>query len=99
MNAPPRWPLVVASAGLLLLLAFGCDVASGYTYLGYYEPFGFSYGGWGPGYDVGPWRGGRFSRAAAFGGRQAFRPAPAGRAMPPIPWRARPSGLTRGPRR
>jgi hypothetical protein len=41
----------------------GCAVPDGgYAYGGgfganYYEPYGFGYGGWGPGYGVGPFRG------------------------------------------
>jgi hypothetical protein len=63
---------------------------------GYYEPFGYDYGGWGAGYRVGPSRccehrddrhdrpdGGRTGRAPA------YRPAPAGRAAPSIPGRPR----------
>jgi len=101
MSALPRRRLAVAGAGLLLLLAFGCAVPGGYggTYVGYYEPSGFSYGGWGTGYDVGPWRGGGVQHRGAFVGRQAFRPAPRGRAMPSIPSHARPGGPPHGQRR
>jgi hypothetical protein len=48
----------------------------------YYEPYGFDYGGWGPGYYVGPGRRGGFARG---GGPHAFRGAPAGRRMPSLP--------------
>jgi len=102
MSARPRRRLAVAGAGLLLLLVFGCVVPGGYegTYVGYYEPSGFSHGGWGSGYDVGPWRGGGFPRRRAFvGGSQAFRPAPPGHPIPSIPSRARSPGPARGPRR
>jgi hypothetical protein len=98
MNALPSWPLAIAATALLSLLAFGCAVPGGYgptgTYLGYYEPSGFSYGGWGSGYDVGPWRGGGLPRGggAGFVGHHAFRPAPAGRAMPSIPSHVRVGG-------
>jgi hypothetical protein len=89
--------------GLLSLLAFGCAVPGGYyggggSYLGYYEPYGFSYGGWGAGYDVGPWRAGGFPHRREFAGHYAFRPAPAGRAMPSIPSHARAGGFAHGER-
>lgn len=103
MNAPPRWPLAVVGTGLLLLLAFGCAVPGGYegTYLGYYEPYGFSGGGWGTGYDVGPWHAGGFQpdHGGAIVEHHAFRPAPAGRAMPSIPSHARPGSPAHGERR
>jgi len=64
---------------------------------GYYEPYGYDYGGWGVGYRVGPGRCcdrrddhpvGRGS--AGRGGRApAYRPAPAGRSAPSIPGRSR----------
>jgi hypothetical protein len=49
------------------------------------------YGGWGPGYYVGPpVRGGSRGWGGLRGGRRtAFRPAPAARPMPSIPSRAR----------
>jgi len=61
---------------------------------GYYEPYGYDYGGWGVGYRVGPGRccdhrddhpgdRGRAGRAPA------YRPAPAGRSAPSIPGRSR----------
>ena len=64
---------------------------------GYYEPYGYDYGGWGVGYRVGPGRccdhrddrhdhpvgGGRVGHAPA------YRPAPAGRSAPSIPGRSR----------
>ena len=104
MNALPRWPLAIAGAGMLLLLAFGCAVPGGYggTYLGYYEPYGFSYGGWGAGYDVGPWHGGggfQHGRGGEVAEHHAFRPAPAGRTMPSIPSRAGPRGSAHAARR
>ena len=37
----------------------GVDGSVGVGYdAGYYEPYGYEYGGWGPGYRVGPGRGG-----------------------------------------
>jgi hypothetical protein len=56
----------------------------------YYAPFGVDYGGWGPGYRVGPYRGGD-RRPERGGGRpspRGFRPAPAGHAIPSIPQRS-----------
>jgi hypothetical protein len=64
---------------------------------GYYEPYGYDYGGWGAGYRVGPGRccdhrddhhdhsvgRGRVGHAPA------YRPAPAGRSAPSIPGRSR----------
>jgi hypothetical protein len=68
---------------------------------GYYEPYGYDYGGWGGGYLVGPGRccgrddHGHDGRDAhdvrgGHGGRApAYRPAPAGRSAPSIPGRSR----------
>jgi hypothetical protein len=58
---------------------------------GYYEPYGYEYGGWGPGYHVGPWRGGGHPDYHGGGGGHApaYRPAPAGRSAPSIPGRSR----------
>jgi hypothetical protein len=64
---------------------------------GYYEPYGYDYGGWGGGYLVGPGRccdhrddhhddhrgGGHVGHAPA------YRPAPAGRSAPSLPGRSR----------
>jgi len=66
---------------------------------GYYEPYGYDYGGWGVGYRVGPGRCcdhrddhrddhhdvGRDRPGHA----PAYRPAPAGRSAPSIPSRSR----------
>ncbi|MGH7101750.1 MAG: hypothetical protein ACREFJ_05085 [Acetobacteraceae bacterium] len=59
-----RWPVTALVVGLLSLVMSGCVVpGGGYGYhgnpgygLGYYQPSGTSYGGWGHGYDVGPVR-------------------------------------------
>ena len=67
-----RWPMTIMVVGLFLLVVAGCVVpGSGYGYdqgtgigLGYYEPAGVDYSGWGGGYYVGPVRGG-----GAYGGR------------------------------
>jgi hypothetical protein len=60
---------------------------------GYYEPDGYAYGGWGPGYRVGPGRGG-YQR----GGHpsESYRRAPASRPTPSIPSRPRGGGGSHG---
>jgi hypothetical protein len=68
----------IAAAGVLAIVMLAACVAAGYDgddggvgYVGgYYEPYGYVYGGWGPGYRVGPPRGGA---------------GPRGRAAPSIP--------------
>jgi len=89
---------VVALLAALLAALSGCTVSSeggyggvGVSYVGgYYEPFGYDYGGWGPGYVVGPARAGR-GRAGTGPGRAGggYRHAAPGRAMPSIPQRSR----------
>jgi hypothetical protein len=73
MNASSlRWSISALVLGLFVTLAIGCvvrdggygggvNVAGG---LDYYEPYGADYGGWGPGYQVGPVRGGDYHHAA-----------------------------------
>jgi hypothetical protein len=99
MNPRVRgWTLL--TLGLLLAGLCAC-VAGGYGYgggvgydAGFYEPYGYEYGGWGPGYFVGPARdGGRGHGAPRSGG---YRGAPAGRATPSIPSGARGGGGARG---
>lgn len=90
-----RLPITIIIFGLFALLASGCVVPNGGYYdAGYYEPYGFNYGGWGPGYDVGPARARAFFGGHAFGrgAPHAFRPAAATRAMPTIPSRSRGGG-------
>jgi hypothetical protein len=96
------------AAGLFAVLLSGCVVPVGGGYaedggvsvglgVDYYEPFGAVYGGWGPGYRVGPYRGGDY-RQERGGGREAphaFRPAPASHSMPSIPSRSRSGGGSR----
>jgi len=67
---------------------------------GYYEPYGFDYGGWGGDYRVAPYRDGMRGgqRGGADHGARAFRAAPSSRAMPSIPSGAR-SGARSGGRR
>jgi hypothetical protein len=95
-----RWSTIALVLGLSTAVLSGCVVSGdGYGYdnsarigigLGYYEPYGAYYGGWGPGYRVGPTRGNnlRPDRGSRPNPR-AFRPAPAIRPMPSIPARRR----------
>jgi hypothetical protein len=67
----------------------GVDV--GYD-VGFYEPFGYEYGGWGPGYRVGPPRRGfDRGRGDVHGGapHSSYRPAAPSRSMPSLPTRSR----------
>ncbi len=98
--------------GIVTVLSSSCAVpvdggyGSGYDNnvsvgigLDYYEPWGTDYGGWGPGYRVGPYRdGGHYRGAGGRPGPREYRPVSAGRAMPSIPSRAR-SGGSGGGRR
>jgi hypothetical protein len=79
--------------GACAVTGVGVEGSVGYDG-GYYEPYGYDYGGWGVGYRVGPSRccghgddhrgdRGRVGRAPA------YRPAPAGRSAPSIPGRSR----------
>jgi hypothetical protein len=71
----------------------GVDGSVGVGYdAGYYEPYGYEYGGWGPGYRVGPGRGG--DRRGGHPG--SYRPAPSSRPTPSIPNRPRAGGGPRG---
>lgn len=95
--------LLASGLGVMIMLLLnacavtgvGVEGSVGYDG-GYYEPYGYDYGGWGVGYRVGPSRccdhrdvhvhpvdRGRGGRAPA------FRPAPAGRTAPSIPGRSR----------
>jgi hypothetical protein len=93
-----RARLTIGLAGALALAAFagcavdgvGVDGSVGVGYVGgYYEPYGYDYGGWGPGYAVGPYRGGHGGYDRDRGHAPAFRAAPRGRSMPSIPSRSR----------
>jgi hypothetical protein len=89
------WPRLTLGACLTLVLLGACevtgvgvsgDVGLGYS-AGYYEPYGYDYGGWGGRYRVSPSRGPRegghhFDR----GGRApGYRPAPGGHPAPSLP--------------
>jgi hypothetical protein len=92
---------VAGALGLLLLTALhGCVVGGGGYYQGgdaevtygadFYEPFGYEYGGWGPGYFVGPPRDAEHHHGHGhFGGSSPYRPAEPSRSMPSIPTRSR----------
>jgi len=92
-----RW--IVAGFGALALTilnacaveSVGVDGSVGYVGYdaGYYEPWGYEYGGWGGGYRVGPGRGGDRR-----GGHpsSSYRGAPASRATPSIPHGSRGGG-------
>jgi hypothetical protein len=88
-----RW-IAVALGVVALSMLNGCEVTGasvdgsvGVGYVGgYYEPYGYEYGGWGGGYRVGPGRGDdrRGSHPSP-----SYRPAPASRRTPSIPSRSR----------
>ncbi len=85
-----RRHVTIMSLGLFVLLTSGCVVPGGGYYqrtsigIGYYQPSGFSYGGWGRGYYVGPPRAGQFRSARVV---VRGRPTPVVRTIPSIPSR------------
>lgn len=95
--------LLAGGFGAIVLMLQSCAVTGvgvegsvGYDG-GYYEPYGYDYGGWGVGYRVGPsrcceQRDDHHDRPAARGHAShapAYRPAPRGRPAPSIPGRSR----------
>jgi hypothetical protein len=87
-----RW--VVGALGLLVFAGLcaciatgpGYDGGVGVAYVGgYYEPYGRDYGGWGPGYQVAPPRGGE--RRPEQLPPHDVRPAPPTRPTPSDPTR------------
>jgi len=81
-----RWK--VRALGLVLLtVLYACTVTPGGYVGGVYEPSGSDYGGWGPGYHVGPSRGGE--RREEHSSNHAYRSAPPSRRAPSIPSRPR----------
>jgi hypothetical protein len=91
MNAVHKRWMVVGLGALALVVLQACavegvgvdgSVGVGYTG-GYYEPYGYDYGGWGGGYRVGPGRGG--DRRGGYAPPRSYRPAPASRPTPSIP--------------
>ena len=103
MNAP-RSRLIASGLGAMAALMLcacavtgvGVEGSVGYAG-GYYEPYGYDYGGWGVGYRVGPGRccdhrdehRDHPADRGRGGHAPAYRPAPAGRATPSIPGRSR----------
>jgi hypothetical protein len=98
-----RSTVALVVSGLMALPA-GCVApgpGSGYAYdngagsgVDYYEPYGFDYGGWDSGYQVGPYRDhGRFGdRGRGNPTGHSYRSAPASRPMPSLPSGARSGG-------
>ncbi len=83
-NRPQRW--IVRALGLLLFTGLCACLTGGGGYIGgVYEPSGYDYGRWRPGYYVGPPRGGehRPQRPQA----RSYRAAPQTRPIPSIPTR------------
>jgi hypothetical protein len=86
----PHIPWLAPGLALLVLVVSSCAVTGvgvegdvGYGYdAGYYEPWGYDYGGWGQGYRVGPGRGG--DRRGEHPSRP-YRAAPQSRPTPSIP--------------
>lgn len=83
---------------------YGDDGYYGGTTVGYsagfYEPFGYDYGGWHPGYRVGPPRG-RYDHPARLDSHPtnlAYHPALPSRSVPSIPTRSRGEQSSRGGR-
>jgi hypothetical protein len=99
MNTPFKSVrLLVIGPAVAIAVATGCvaSVGGGGRYddsvdvsygVGFYEPYGYDYGGWGPGYRVGPSRGGENRRDRA--GRAYHAPQPS-RRTPSIPTHSRP---------
>jgi hypothetical protein len=93
MKLSRKW-MAVGMGALALTLLYACEVTGvgvdgsvgvGYD-AGYYEPYGYEYGGWGGGYHVGPGRGG--DRRADHPSH-SYRAAPVSRPTPSIPSRSR----------
>jgi hypothetical protein len=96
-----RWSVIALLLGLFTVLSTGCVVpGNGYGYdtrvgvgVGYYEPYGSYYGGWGPGYYVGPIYGSNYRPDHSRQTPHAYKPAPASRPVPSIPARRRSDNL------
>ena len=96
-KAPCLGALTLAVLSACEVTGVGVDSTVGVGYVGgYYEPYGYEYGGWSSGYRVGPGRGG--DRRADRGGERrpdaprashTYRAAPASRPTPSIPNRPR----------
>lgn len=91
----------LSSSAFLVGIAVGCAGCTvtgdggyggvGVSYVGgYYEPYGYDYGGWGPDYVVGPGRyGSPHGNSGEDHGSGGYRRAAPGRPMPSIPQRPR----------
>jgi hypothetical protein len=69
--------------------------------VGFYEPFGFDYGGWGRGYGVGPPPRGGYehpARSTSRPSQPAYHPASPSRSIPSIPTQPRGGQSSRGGR-
>jgi hypothetical protein len=76
----------LGAAGLSSCAVDGVGGSVGIGYVGgYYEPYGYDYGGWGPGYAVGPYRGGHGDFHHDRGHAPAFRPPAPHHPMPSLP--------------
>jgi hypothetical protein len=94
MNTTRSRCMAIALGAIALTMLYACavdgvgvDTTVGVGYVGgYYEPYGYEYGGWGGGYRVGPGRGGdrRGDHPS-----HSYRPAPTSRPTPSIPGRPR----------
>lgn len=91
------WAFALCAAAACTVTGVGVGYEGDYGG-GFYEPYGYEYGGWGPGYSVGPPRFGDrrppgFAGAGRGGpgpqGGRPFRAAPPSRPMPGIPGRPR----------
>jgi hypothetical protein len=94
-NSMQRLCLILAACALSVGIDGCVATAGGYdgdvgVSAGFYEPYGFDYGGWGSGYFVGPGRGGE--RRGERGGSHPYRSAAPGHSTPSIPSRSRGGG-------
>jgi hypothetical protein len=80
-----RWS--ARALGFLLLTALTACLVPDAEYVGgVYEPSGYAYGSWGPGYHVGPSRGGEHrGEQSRQSSPRSYRPAPPSRGIPSIP--------------
>jgi hypothetical protein len=85
----PALALLALALGSCAVTGVGVEGTAGYGYdAGYYEPWGYDYGGWGSGYRVGPGRGGDRRGGGDPRGEhpsRPYRPAPESRPTPSIP--------------
>jgi hypothetical protein len=105
MNTTRSRLLAAGLGAMMLTMLFACagvavEGTVGYDG-GYYEPYGYDYGGWGGGYLVGPGRccdhrdehrdehHDDHRGGGRVGHAPAYRPAPAGRSAPSLPGRSR----------